>query len=393
MDNIKIGILADEIPPGGAPKLIGWPVRKLNELGVKTEALVIIEKDYWRKHKEHYDFHLDNIKIRYLFPKFPKWIQKINFKFPGMSFFSFYHIAALFFAHRSIKPKEFDIIIANCQYSTFAARAIKKHCQIPFLFLMWDPSTFTARKIYKKRFGWKYPLLYLAAMVLDKFALGKCEAVVTSGKFHHEHLKKITTKPLEVLFPGCFVKSELPDFSLRKDMILAYDRWDIGNVPNVFLDILQRLNRNDIKLTIGGFWHPRGLREDFQEEIKKRKLEDRVELLGPLNEKMIMELCSKVMVYVHLIHEAFGMQVLEAAACGCPVLIPKGSGVTDLFEHGIHGYFPTPGNIEEFIKYIDRIFSNREETEKMSRKAWEKAKNYTWEGYAKKLRQICGRCL
>lgn len=39
-------------------------------------------------------------------------------------------------------------------------------------------------------------------------------------------------------------------------MILTYDRWDIGNIPNIFLDILQQIKSKDITLTIGGFWYP-----------------------------------------------------------------------------------------------------------------------------------------
>ena len=89
---MKIGILVDEIAPGSAPKLIGWPIRKLRELGVEAEALVVIEKDHWQRQKEHYDSHLHGVPIRYLFPSFPAWARRINFKFPGTSFFPLHHI-------------------------------------------------------------------------------------------------------------------------------------------------------------------------------------------------------------------------------------------------------------------------------------------------------------
>jgi len=388
MDKFKIGILTDELAPGSAPKLIGWPIRKLTELGVDAQALVIIEKDYWQKYKTHYDFHLAGVKVRYLFPRFPKWVKKINFKFPGMSFFSMHHIWSWFFAHRAIKPNEFDLIIANCQYSAFAARNIKKHCNIPFLLLIWDPATFTADKIYKDRLGFKYPLFHFAARLLDKFALKECEAVITSGKFHHQHLRTLTDKPLEVLSPGAFVKEELPEFSSREKMILTYDRWDIGNIPTIFLDILQNMSDRDVNLTIGGFWHPMKLRDDFMLEVRKRKLELRVNLLGPLNEEKIMELCSKAMVHVHPVREAFGMQTLEAAGCGCPVVIPAGSGVADLFEDGVSGFYPPQGNLNAMVDSINRIFDNPVLAEKMSLVAWKVSKRYTWHNYAKTLRSI-----
>lgn len=378
----------DELAPGSAPKLTGWPIRKLKELGVDAEAIIIIERDYWQKHKEHYDFHLDGIKIRYLFPFFPKWVQKHNFKLPGMSFFSLHHIASAFFAHRAIKPGEFDIIISKCQYSAFASRDILRHCKIPFIILMYDPATFNAKKIYKDRLGWKYPFLYAAAAWLDRFALKKCSAVITSGKYHHNHYRQLTNRPLEILPDGCFVRETLPSFSSRERMILTYDRWDIGNLPGIFLDILERLDQTDVILTIGGFWHPQSLRDDFMKEVKARHLSERVRLLGPLNEDMIMDLCSKAMVHIHPIFEAFGLPTLEAAACGCPGIIPAGSGVTELFEDGVSGFHPPAGDFDALVACVNRIFSDPALAEKMGKAAWEVAQNYTWLDYAKRMKAI-----
>ena len=390
---MKIAILVDELAPGSAPKLIGWPIRKLKELGVEAQALVIIEKDYWQKHKAHYDYHLSGVNVRYLFPKFPKWIQKINFKFPGFSFFSLHHIASCFFAYKSIKPNEFDIIISLCQYSTFAARNIKKYCKIPFLSLIWDPSVYTARKIYKKRLPLMYPFIYLASKLLDRFSLAKCDAIITSGKFHHLYLRKITNKSLEILAPGCFAKEQLPEFSLRKRMILTYDRWDIGNIPTIFLDILENVKDKEVSLTIGGFWHPQSLKDEFILQVEERGLEKRVNLLGPLGEEKIMELCSKAMVYVHPVHEAFGMQALEAAGCGCPIVIPAGSGVADLFQDGISGFFPPQGDFRRMVDSINKIFSDKVLAEKMGKAAWSIAKKYTWFNYAKTLKDIANKYL
>jgi glycosyltransferase involved in cell wall biosynthesis len=390
---VKIGILIDELAPGSTPKLIGWPIRKLAELGIEAEAIVIVEKDHWRKHPQHYESHMGGVRIRYLFPHFPAWVQRTNFRFPGMSFFSLHHVASRWFAHRAFRPHELDMIIACCQYSTFAARDIEKHCGIPFLTLVWDPSTFTARKIYGNRFGWKFPVLMAGAAWLDRYALRHCRAVITSGRFHHPHLRRVTTRPLEVLAPGCFVRDALPPFERREPVILTYDRWDIGNIPNVFLDILERVPRQDVKLTIGGFWHPESLKADFQRDVERRGLGGRVNLLGPLNEDRIMELCSSSMVHVHPVHEAFGMQTLEAAGCGCPGIIPAGSGVAELFKDGVSGFHPPAGDLVALVRCVNRIFDEPAMAERMSRAAWEIAQTHTWLDYARTMKQIVEKYL
>jgi glycosyltransferase involved in cell wall biosynthesis len=287
-----------------------------------------------------------------------------------MSFFSLHHILSAF---TSIKG--FDIIVANCQYSAFAARAIKRKFKTPYVLQMWDPAVFTARKIYKGRLKW-YPLLYLMAKWLDNYAFKECSAIITSGKYHHEYLRKVTDKPLEILYPGCFIGSP----KKRERIVLTYDRWDIGNTPKI-LDMIKYL---DAHLIIGGFWHPKELKDKFQEEVKSKGLSSRVTLLGVLNEDNIMELCSKAMVHVHLVHEAFGMSSLEAAACGCPIIIPYGSGVTDLFKDGVHGYFPK----DNIIRYLKQILDDPKKAEQMGKRALNIAKKYDWDAYAKTLERI-----
>ncbi|MBL7197350.1 MAG: glycosyltransferase family 4 protein, partial [Candidatus Omnitrophica bacterium] len=287
-----------------------------------------------------------------------------------------------------IKEKEFDCIIAHNQYSAFAARALLKKRKIPFFMLIWDPSPYTLTKVYSRtKMRYFFPVLYPAAHFLDRYAFKDCLAIVTSGKLHHEYLKKFTNKPLEILPCGCFPLDKLPPFTQREEAILAFDRWDVGQKPNIFLDILEALNRK-IKLIVGGFWYPNDLKDIFIKEVNKREMQNQVEIIGPLDENKIIELCSKVMLHMHLNEEAFGMQSLEAAGCGCPIIIPRGSGVTDLFEHGKHGYFPEKNNITQVIKYTNMIFDDSKKTEQMSYEAWNIAKKYTWRYYAQTLEGI-----
>ena len=83
---MKVGLIIDELAPGSTPKLIGWPIKELAKIGVDAEAIVMIEKDHWQKHKEFYDFHLGGTKIRYLFPKYPWLFKKFNFNFIAHNF-------------------------------------------------------------------------------------------------------------------------------------------------------------------------------------------------------------------------------------------------------------------------------------------------------------------
>jgi glycosyltransferase involved in cell wall biosynthesis len=385
---MKIAFIVDEIAPGSAPKLIGWPIKELAKIGVNAEAIVIARKDHHIKYKNIYDYHLGGINIRYISDTIPPVLQKLNFKFPGMSFFSLHHIASYFFAHRVVKRGEFDLIIAHCQYSTFAARSIKRKYGIPFVTLIWDPSTFTADKIYKKKMGIFFPFMKLAAYFLDCFALSKCEGVITSGTYHHERLRKLTKKPFYLLYPGCFPAKTFPEASKREQIILCFDRWDIGNNPELLLRVVKNMSNKNVKLVIGGFWHPPSIYEDFKECVANCEMTERVEIIGPLNEMDIEYWASKAKVHLHAIHEAFGMQSLEVSAYGCPSIIPVGSGVCELFENGVNGYHPMLDDLDAMSKYCDTLLNNFEHFNDMSKKAYEAAKKHDWRAHAHRIKQI-----
>lgn len=390
---MKIGFLADELAPGSAPVIIGHTIRGLRRLGFDAECLLIVRKPYPELYPEVFNYYLrGDVPIKYVLDRLPGVLTKYNFKFPGFSFFSLHHISSGLFSPFVFKKREYDLIIANCQYTSFIARPLSFFKKIPYLQLIWDPAPYTFKKIYsKRRMKFLTPLLYPLTLALDGFAYGGCKAIITSGKLHHKTLRKVARKNLEILYPGCIPLDKLPDFSTRKKIILTYDRWDIGNIPNLYLDILDRLDNKEIKLVIGGFWHPIELKSSFLEELKRRKMENRVELLGPLNEHNIKDLCCRAYVHVHHNEEAFGMQSLEAAACGCPIIIPAGSGVTDLFEHGIHGYFPKKGDTRAIVKYLNLIFSDEHKAEEMGKAAWEVAKKNTWDNYVETLDRIIRR--
>ena len=387
---MKIGIMADEIAPGSAPKIIGQEVRGLRALGHECEGIAIIRRDYWQRFPDVYDYHLDGVPIRYLFDEFPRPVKAFNFKIPGFSFFSMHHLSSPIFAPGNIKEKEWDILLAYCPYVGFTARQLYKKRGIPYLQYIWDPVAYTLAKSYANRkMRYLFPILLPMASYVDKYVFKDCLAVITSGKLHHSRLRKLTDKNLEILYPGCVPAEQFPPFESREDMLLTFERWDIANIGLItgLLGILDRLSRK-VKFVIAGFWHPPALREYFIREVERKGVSDQVQIIGALNEKQIIELCSKAKVHVHPDEESFGMPTLEAAACGCPIIVPENSGVTELFQHGVHGYFPKRGDVDEYAEYVDRIISNPAQAKEMSYEAWQTAKKHSWKEHASKLEEI-----
>jgi len=89
---------------------------------------------------------------------------------------------------------------------------------------------------------------------------------------------------------------------------------------------------------------------------------------------------------VHPIVEAFGMFALEAAGCGCPFIVPNGSGVTELFVNGKQGYFLPEGDLNSFVAKLNLLINNEEKAIRMGQEAYGVAKKYSWEKHAGRVK-------
>jgi glycosyltransferase involved in cell wall biosynthesis len=148
---------------------------------------------------------------------------------------------------------------------------------------------------------------------------------------------------------------------LRAVFGLPKDRFIIGNVARldpvknheVIVRALCRLQEHGLKpffLLIGE--GPQ--RAVLEQEIKRLRLAADVHLFGYSNR--ISELLNCMDVYVQSsLYEGFSNTVLEAMACGLPVLATDVGGTTDLFSDGQEGFFFQPDDVETLALLIMRL--------------------------------------
>lgn len=93
----------------------------------------------------------------------------------------------------------------------------------------------------------------------------------------------------------------------------------------------------------------------FQKYVKPFIDNKQISYVGPAGPEKRNELLSKALCLIHPINfeEPFGLSVIEAFACGTPVIAyPKGS-MPELIHHGLSGFLPKCEN--DFIKAIKNI--------------------------------------
>lgn len=89
--------------------------------------------------------------------------------------------------------------------------------------------------------------------------------------------------------------------------------------------------------------------------------------------------------------EGFAQVVLEAMACGLPVIVSDRAGSNDAVRDGIDGFIIPAGDVKALKEKIIYFYNNREKIEEMGKNAVEQAKKYTWERYRENIREVIKR--
>lgn len=93
------------------------------------------------------------------------------------------------------------------------------------------------------------------------------------------------------------------------------------------------------------------------------------------------------------IQDGFAMVVLQAMACGLPVICSKNSCGPDVINHGDDGYLVNFNDFDSYINYIQLLYDKRENLYEVKERIRKKVvNNFTWELYAKRYSIFLNSC-
>lgn len=162
---------------------------------------------------------------------------------------------------------------------------------------------------------------------------------------------------------------------------------------DMLIRTLHRITRNNtkIKLIIAG---------QISEQDKKRldtvvealKLRKSIIFAGPVNEEELPIFYTSADVFVFpSLYEGFGLPVLEAMACGCPVITSNTSSLPEVI--GDAGIMVNPTNDIELGNAITDVLSDDDLRKNLAKKALRRAKYFSWEKTAEETYKLYKRVM
>lgn len=86
--------------------------------------------------------------------------------------------------------------------------------------------------------------------------------------------------------------------------------------------------------------------------------------------------------------DAFGLVVLEAMACGLPVIVTENVGAADIIEDGIDGFIIPIRNSDAIMEKLQILYKDQSLLKNMGEKAIIKSRKYNWDSYEESLIKV-----
>jgi phosphatidylinositol alpha-1,6-mannosyltransferase len=106
-------------------------------------------------------------------------------------------------------------------------------------------------------------------------------------------------------------------------------------------------------------------------EVERRGLKERVRFLGEVPDEDLPALYCTACLYLGLSRElplqveGFGLSLVEASACGVPVVACRSGGIPDAVQDGVTGLLVEPGNVEAATQAVRQVLSDEDLARKL----------------------------
>jgi len=117
-------------------------------------------------------------------------------------------------------------------------------------------------------------------------------------------------------------------------------------------DAIEVARRTGLRLLIAGIIHDR---EYFEREVAPHLDGDKVRYLGSVGPEHHSEILGGARALIHLINfnEPFGLSMIEAMACGTPVIARRRGSVPEIIQHGETGFIVN--TIDEAVEAVAQL--------------------------------------
>jgi glycosyltransferase involved in cell wall biosynthesis len=195
-----------------------------------------------------------------------------------------------------------------------------------------------------------------------------------------------------VIYNGPFVTPKAPreDFGSKKILIVS----DISPRKNHIrlikaFERVQERSHSHLELVVAG--HTRTAIPELEymlRDVARRRESFKITMMGYVPDSELLSLYAKADVFVYpSLYEGFGLPVLEAMACGCPVITSNVSSLPEVV--GDAALLVDPCDVEALAQAMLIVLEDDELKKEMSKKSIAQAQKFSWDRTSAEFLAVC----
>lgn len=214
----------------------------------------------------------------------------------------------------------------------------------------------------------------------------RADKIITVSNYSKKEIEKYYPRAkgkVEVIYLGFDKNFQKIENIKKKNQILYVG--SLNNRKNYIgvLKAFELLNHDDFKLLIiGNFSTNFALDESSKEVIRKAKLNPNIEFKSNIDNNKLIQIYNESKLFLFpSFYEGFGLPVLEAMACGTPVICSDSSSLPEVGEEAV--VYCDSYDINDIKEKIEQVLKDEKLQQYMVEKGYERAKLFSWEKSAK----------
>lgn len=261
-----------------------------------------------------------------------------------------------------------QLIHAHTPRTALIASFVSRRCRIPWVYHVHSPTARDSARNWMNRINdW-----------VERWSLRNAHHIITvSRSLRRELLQRgVPRQRVSAIANGVACQNAIDTQARLHDQ-----HWRLGMIALIrprkgiesLLQALALLGQDCPRVTldvIGGF-ETESYEADVRKTIRNLQLQSVVNLCGFTNDVPAAIRKLDGMVLPSLFGEGMPMVVLEAIACGVPVIATRVEGTPEVIRHGLEGLLAAPGNPASIADAVRQFVSDREAWAIMSANAWD----------------------
>ncbi len=364
-----------EYPPlgGGAGNATAYILREFSKIPKLKVDLITSSID----EKYHLEKIGNNIKIHRL----PIGKNKEKMHFQSQKEMLFYTWRAYFFAQKLLRKKKYDLthsfFSVPCGAISWLLWRTKK---IPYIISLRGSDV----PGYSERFKFIYKIITPIIVQIWKNA----EAVVANSAQFKELAKKSNPKQaIKIITNGIdteeFFAKKIGDKREGEFKVICGSRLTPRKGISYIIEAIDLLKRKNLKVMLEIIGEGNA-EKDLKELVRSKGLTKEVIFLGRIEHRLLPKYYQNADVYVSAsFNEGMSNTMLEALACGLPIIATETGGTEEMVKVGRNGFVIKMKSAEEIANKIKILQEDFELWKKMSENSRHLAEKMSWENIAK----------